>query len=151
MTHIDSINEPGTSFGPSQTKTGKSSPADAFQNALSKALETRQSNRPSSTASALTEVPSVKPVTISQSEIVSGKTDKLLDLLEAYSNKLDNPNVTLKNIAPDLEQIHSDAGHLEKDARQLSEKDAYLKEIANQTIVTAQTEYIKFQRGDYLE
>ena len=52
-------------------------------------------------------------------------------------------------------------GFLERDQRiaameqerylqQLTEADAHLKKIATQTIVTAQTEYLKFQRGDYL-
>ena len=150
MSHIDHINESSPSFGPSQAKSGKSQPADAFQDALSKALGNKvKTKAESSPSGALKEITSMGPAVMSPSDIVSGKTDTLLGLLEAYSTKLENPEISLKSIAPDLEKIKADAGTLEKDTQTLSDEDASLKAIATQTIVTAQTEYLKFQRGDY--
>ena len=84
------------------------------------------------------------------SDIVSGKTNALLEMLDAYASKLDDPDVSLKNIAPVLEEINTEAGGLLKDTQLLADADAALKKIATQTIVAAQTEYLKFQRGDYL-
>ncbi len=71
-------------------------------------------------------------------------------MLDSYSLKLENPNISLKNIAKVLEEIKENAGSLLKETERLTTADTNLKNIATQTIVTAQTEYIKFQRGDYL-
>jgi CRISPR/Cas system CMR-associated protein Cmr5 small subunit len=71
-------------------------------------------------------------------------------MLDSYSSKLDDRNVSLKNIAPVLEKIKDHAGNLLKETERLTDADANLKKIATRTIITAQTEYLKFQRGDYL-
>lgn len=71
-------------------------------------------------------------------------------MLDAYASKLDDPGVSLKSIAPVLEEINAEADNLLKDTRLLTEADAALKKVATRTAVTAQTEYLKFQRGDYL-
>ena len=84
------------------------------------------------------------------SSIVTGKTDELLGLLDSYVSQLEDPNVSLKNIAPMLDKINANAGSLLEDTRFLGEADSGLKDIATQTVVAARTEYEKFQRGDYL-
>jgi hypothetical protein len=153
MTHINNINESGQSFGTAQIKTRKSQNTQAFENALSKALDAKEAPEmePSTAAAGgLKEITSMGPAIISRSDSVSGKTDKLLDMLDAYSLKLEDPAVSLKTIAPVLEQIKADAGTLEQEAETLTDEDSSLKRIAQKTIVTAQTEYLKFQRGDYL-
>ncbi|MCK5695436.1 MAG: hypothetical protein KAH62_02345 [Desulfobacula sp.] len=71
-------------------------------------------------------------------------------MLDSYSLKLEDPNVSLKNIATVLEEINETAGKLIKETERLTDADANLKNIATRTIVTAQTEYVKFQKGDYL-
>lgn len=150
MTQIDNINESGSSFGQKTPKVGKGDKTDAFHNALSQALNTKKSAGAQSTSSSqLQEISSVGPTMMSHTDIVSGKTDKLLGLLEAYTSKLGDPSVSLKSMAPDLEKIKTSAGSLEQDARALGKEASSLKEIANQTVMTAQTEYLKFQRGDY--
>ncbi|MCP4720270.1 MAG: hypothetical protein GY860_12500, partial [Desulfobacteraceae bacterium] len=101
-------------------------------------------------APALEEIASTGLRIQNQSSIVSGKTDKLLGLLDAYSSKLENPEVSLKSIAPILEQINQNADSLLKESVFLGTGDTKLKEIATQTVIAAQTEYVKFQRGDYL-
>ncbi len=151
MTNINNINESGQSFGPAQVKTGKSQKAGGFENALSKALDAKEApEMEPSTAGGLKEIASMGPAIISRSDIVSGKTGKLLDMLDAYSLKLEDPAVSLKTIAPVLEQIKADAGTLEQEANTLTDADSSLKQIAEKTIITAHTEYLKFQRGDYL-
>ncbi len=151
MTNIDNINESGSTFSPSQAKGEKNQTSDIFQDALSKALEPKETpEMESPSASALKEISSVGPPAImSLSDNILGKTDTLLGLLDAYSSKLKDPSISLKSIAPDLERISTNAINLEKDAQTLTDKESSLKQIAAQTIVTAQTEYLKFHRGDY--
>lgn len=150
MTNIDNINETGQGFSPPKNQTGNLQKTDAFHNALNNAIEGRSKpEKSSSPTGSLKEISSMGPVIKSPSDIVTGHTDKLINMLESYSSKLGDPNISLKSIAPDLEQIKTDAAKLELEAKNLSDKDASLKEIATQTIVTAQTEYFKFQRGDY--
>ena len=84
------------------------------------------------------------------SDIVSGQTDKLLGMLDSYSSQLVDPDISLKSIAPIVEEINHNAGNLLKETKNLTDSDISLKEIANQTVIAAQTEYFKFQRGDYL-
>ena len=99
---------------------------------------------------ALREIASIDLNIINLSDIVSGKIDTLLEMLDSYSLKLKDPNISLKSIAEVLEGIKDNAGSLLKETERLTDADANLKNIATQTIVTAQTEYVKFQRGDYL-
>jgi len=99
---------------------------------------------------ALREIASIDLNIMNSSDIVSGRTDKLLSMLDSYSLKLQDPNISLKSIAPALEEIKDTAGSLLKETEHLTDADTNLKMIATHTIVTAETEYLKFQRGDYL-
>lgn len=151
MTHINQINETDPSFTVSNSKVSKHKETDAFGNVLSRALDKGEAPEMEHIpANALKEIESVDLNFIKSSDIVSGRTEKLLQMLDAYSTKLEDPNVPLKNIAPVLEEIKVKAGSLLEEAQSLTEDDAGLKKLATQTIVTAQTEYLKFQRGDYL-
>ncbi len=163
MTNINNVNESTQVFGATDTKNSVgikpvdgNKPADgiktdAFENALSKALDNSEApDMKPSTNSALGEIASTGLKFINPSEVVSGKTNELLKMLESYSSKLEDPNISLKNIAPELEKILNNATNLQKETGALEKSDEGLKEIATQTIVTAQTEYLKFQRGDYL-
>ncbi|MCK5164933.1 MAG: hypothetical protein KAQ72_14500 [Desulfobacula sp.] len=151
MADINQINESAQSFTASNTKDLKSQKTDAFENALSKALDKTQvhemQNLPTT---ALGEIASKDLNIINSSDLVSGKTDKLLKMLDSYSLKLENPNISLRSIAKVLEEIKNNAGSLLEETQNLTDADANLKKIATHTIVTAQTEYLKFQRGDYL-
>jgi len=151
MTNINSINETTPVLGGSNAKPLKSGETDSFGIALSKALDKKQEPEIEGTpANALMEIGSKELNILNTSDIVSGKTNTLLEMLDAYASKLDDPAVSLKNIAPVLEEINQKAGNLLKESQLLSNADSALKKIATQTAVTAQTEYLKFQRGDYL-
>lgn len=151
MTNINPINETIPVFGTSNVKPVKTGEIDSFGIAFSKALDKTQEPEIEGTpAKALTEISSKEMNIITTSDIVSGKTDKLLALLDSYSSKLVDPAVSLKSIAPVLEEINTNAGSLMKETQFLTDADAALKKIATRTAVTAQTEYLKFQRGDYL-
>jgi hypothetical protein len=151
MTNINPINETNPGFGAPNARPSKTGETDSFGIALNKALDkTQEPEMEGKAANALMEIASKELNIINTSDIVTGKTDKLLDMLEAYSSKLNDPAVSLKKIAPVLEEINNKAGNLLKDAQLLTDADATLKKIATQTIVTAQKEYMKFQRGDYI-
>jgi hypothetical protein len=157
MTNTPNINETTQVFGATNTKNpvgnepSNGDKTNAFENALSKALNNSEaSDMKPSANSALSEIASTGLNFINPSEVVSGKTNELLQMLESYSYKLEDPNISLKNIAPELEKILNNATNLQKEADALGKSEEDLKEIATQTIVTAQTEYLKFQRGDYL-
>jgi len=151
MTKIDQLNESAQSFAAAKSTAAKSKGTDAFESALSKALDkTEAPEMEYMPTNALREIAAADLNIMNTSDIVSGKTDKLLEMLDTYSNKLEDPNVSLKTIAPVLEKINENADSLLKDTRGLTDADAGLKNIATQTVVTAQTEYLKFQRGDYL-
>ena len=125
--------------------------SNAFQDLLGDALG-KVSDAPETTpgqVSGLEEIPS-KPVSVKPSNPpVQEQTDHLLGLLDQYSAQLGNPDMSLKQIAPALEEIITHAETLLEDARSDKNLDAGLKRIAAETAVTANREYLKFQRGDY--
>ncbi|RLC25130.1 MAG: hypothetical protein DRH93_02750 [Deltaproteobacteria bacterium] len=151
MTDINQINESTQSFAASNTKAQRSKERNAFENEFSKALDkTEAPQMDAMPTNALREIASIDLNIMNSSDIVSGRTDKLLSMLDSYSLKLQDPNISLKSIAPALEEIKDTAGSLLKETEHLTDADTNLKMIATHTIVTAETEYLKFQRGDYL-
>lgn len=151
MATINQISDSGLPLTARTGKPQKNDTADIFENVFNKALDKTQAKDMISTSiNALSEISSSGLKRVDFSDIVSGKTDKLLDMLDAYSIQLQDPEVSLRHIEPVLEEIKINAGTLFKETQNLSAADENLKKIATQTIVTAQTEYLKFQRGDYL-
>ena len=151
MTNVNNINESAQSFALPQAKESKSRGAPSFENVLNSAIDKGQvSQMKANIANGLNEIVSPPPGVEQPADIITGKTDHLIKLLESYSSKLEDPLVSLKSIAPVLEDIKNNAGALLQETGQLTEAEASLKEIATRTAVTAQTEYLKFQRGDYL-
>ncbi|MCP3940340.1 MAG: hypothetical protein GY710_02525 [Desulfobacteraceae bacterium] len=154
MVNINQINKLTQSMDEVTANTPKTKKTDAFQNALTQAIiqtdETESSEMETTKAPALEELASTGLFIQDQPSIVSGKTDMLLGLLDTYSTKLENPEVSLKSIAPILERINQNADSLLKDSSSLGQENQALKDIATQTVIAARTEYEKFQRGDYL-
>lgn len=152
MVNIHHINDTTPSIKGPQDSPRKSGNKDAFTSALNRALDkTPPSDIQQNLPQGLGEIPSAQTIQIpTQSDLVSGSTEKLLELLDTLSAQLQDPGVSLKHMAPVLETIHNSADQLVKETRFLGSDHAGLRDIANQTAVTAQTEYIKFQRGDYL-
>lgn len=151
MAIISPIHESGAVFSASTVKSFRSEDGDSFETALNKAIDKPQgTGSTGSDTQPLNEISSREIHITQTSDTVSGKTVELLDMLDAYSEKLNDPAVSLKQLAPDLKAIHDNAGRLLKETRFLSDSDADLKTIATRTIVAAQTEYLKFQRGDYV-
>ena len=151
MVNVNQINETHqTLTGSAVKKSGKKEGADTFNSLLTNALEKTDDSDGTAEVSGLEELYAPRFDLQSSSEIVTGKTDALIGQLEAYAAQLGNPEVSLKSIAPAIEQMNTDADALMNETRLLETEDSELKDIATKTAVTVQTEYVKFQRGDYL-
>ncbi len=146
--HIPSVSKSANSGNKPVSVTGEN-----FQQALSQVFETREGSPMSMTAApeALEEIaPMHMPVIQEPSQVVNGKTNDLLDLLDNYAEQLKDTNISLKALSPVLEKINHSADGLLSAARTLGNEDSQLQQIANQTALTARNAYIQFQRGDLL-
>lgn len=151
MTNINNIQSITQIIDSQTTKESKSSgQAQGFESLLNSALEKTQESEKGTQTSALGEISAMNFDIQTVSSIVTDKTDKLLTNLESYASKLDDTNVSLKDIEPVLEELNADAASLLEETLSLGEDDQNLIDIATSTAVTAKTEYLKFQRGDYL-
>ena len=84
---------------------------------------------------------------------IQTQTEELLAKLELYSSQLENSEVSLREMGSFLEDIYTNAQDLLQETKNMegeNEGEAALMDIACQCAITAQSEYIKFQRGDYL-
>lgn len=151
MANINQINESAQSMGSKvQQKPKGPEKTGAFDNLLNTALDKAEPAEGGPAVSSLGEISAPRFDLQTPASIVTGKTDALLGLMDTYVAQLGNPGVSLKSMAPVIEQMNHDADALMKEAKFLDTGETGLKEIATQTAVAARTEYVKFQRGDYL-
>ena len=151
MTNINNIQNiasiPDSQSG-QVSRTG--SRTQGFESLLNSALEKTQESEEGTQASELGEISALGFDIQTVSDVVTEKTDKLLSSLENYASQLDDAGVSLKQIEPVLEGLNEDAASLLEETLSLGEDDQELIDIATSTAITAKTEYMKFQRGDYL-
>jgi exonuclease VII small subunit len=76
------------------------------------------------------------------------RIENLIGMLDQYRHKLADPAITLKNIDPIIRKIDQETENLAPVLDSLPEGEK-LKNIINQTLVTASLEVAKFNRGDY--
>ena len=77
------------------------------------------------------------------------RADQLLDLLEAYQNKLSGPGLPLQDAYLSMKTIEDRADELTPFVENLPEDD-HFRDFLNRLVITASVEAIKFRRGDYL-
>lgn len=152
MVNIQQINELTQSVKSTQTSSKQAEGTDAFKDALTQALDkTESSEMQTASSSGLGEITATNAIQLTTpTDLVSGATDELLGLLDAYASQLENPEVSLKQMEQMVEQLGKDSDKLLEEAEALGSDEAQLKNIATEAAVTAQTEYIKFNRGDYV-
>ena len=85
----------------------------------------------------------------SDKQFALDRIENLIGLLDQYRCKLADPRVTLKNIDPIIMKIEHETENLTPILDSLPE-DEDLKNLFNQTLVTASLEVSKFYRGDYI-
>jgi len=81
---------------------------------------------------------------------IAVETDRLLGLLDTYANDLANPTKTLRELAPMVAELKEKAGLVMAAAKEQVAPGDALGQIAAKAAFTANIEYIKFQRGDYI-
>ena len=151
MANVNQINETVQPLtGPVKNTTKASRGEGAFDALLNTALEASDDSEGTSQVSGLQELAAPRFDLQTPSDIVTGKTDQLLERMDDYAAQLGDPDISLKSIAPVLEQMNTEARDLIEETRYLAGQDDALKDIATRTAVAAQTEYVRFQRGDYL-
>ncbi len=140
----------------SSGKTAKSSEqAQMFKNILDGATENLTgSNIDTNALQSLGEIsPMSSSIMPDSSGILQTHTEDLLAKLEKYSNQMQNPAISLKEIESLVNDIYTNAQDLLNETKSLEDEtggDPELMDIASQFAITAQSEYIKFQRGDYI-
>ena len=76
------------------------------------------------------------------------QTERLLDTLDEYRQKLGDRDVDLGEMDPLINEIKDQAEGLTSSVDALPEGDP-LREILNQTLIVSSLEVLKFNRGDY--
>jgi len=77
------------------------------------------------------------------------RLENLVDLLDHYRQHLSDPQITLKRIDPIIKEIEKQRQTLAPVLDALPEGEK-LKDILNETLVTASLEVTRFYRGDYI-
>lgn len=123
-----------------------------FQQELARALSEQTSSAEASVSSPGTLQEIAAPASAADyiNLQLEGSTDELLSMLESYSQQLESNDTTLKEMSAVIEGIQEKAADLLNAAELSADSDPELVSIAKESVITAQNEVIKFQRGDYL-
>ena len=85
---------------------------------------------------------------VEEKEAIS-RLEKFLDIMEEYSEKLNNPYFTPKDISSLLSKIEAEQRDLSIIAESFDGNNE-LKGLLNASLIRSTAEVIKFNRGDYL-
>lgn len=77
------------------------------------------------------------------------RTEKILDTLDAYRMKLEDPTATMKDLQPLVERMETEKESIAATLHSLPDGDG-LKDILNRTMVDLSVEIVRFNRGDYV-
>ena len=77
------------------------------------------------------------------------QTEKLLNTLDNYREKLQNPDVSLEDISPLVSELEMEKEGLTSALNSLPDGDG-LKDILNEAMITSSLAAAKFNRGDYM-
>ena len=85
---------------------------------------------------------------VEEKEAIS-RLEKFLDVMDEYSEKLNNLNFTQKDISPLISKIEAEQRDLSIIAESFDGNNE-LKGLLNAALIRSTAEVIKFNRGDYL-
>jgi hypothetical protein len=88
------------------------------------------------------------PCSLQTAAPVLEQTERLLDSLDAYRQKLGDREVELSEMDPLINDIKKQSEGLTSKVDALPDGDL-LREILNQTLIVSSLEVLKFNRGDY--
>lgn len=127
-------------------KTRQSEAATSFSQIMEKAVMECEKLQASMGAEACQ---AVAATTSSELPPLWHQIDGLLSCLDEYGQSLADPNATLKQIGPLVDQLEQEASRITDQMNQGQIKGD-LAELAEQAVAQAQVETIKFRRGDYV-
>ncbi len=81
---------------------------------------------------------------------IADQMDRFVNLLEAYKTKLEDPNLSLREIEPVVRQLDSEKQKLENIFNALDENDS-IKPIINHALIDSTLEISKFNGGYYID
>jgi len=137
---------------PQDTQKNEKTPDADFQNILKESVENSAKNPPKIQSSTLMDPVSAirfDPLAPQDKTITIERVHNLLNLLDKYRKQLSDPHVTLRTLEPLMNTIAKEKDQLSGLLESLPNADG-LKQILNQTLITASLEFIKFNRGDYI-
>jgi hypothetical protein len=77
------------------------------------------------------------------------RTERFLNILDRYQQKLNNPQATLRDLYPLVQEMEVEKESLIPVFESLPDGDE-LKDILNQVLITSSVEIMKFNRGYYI-
>jgi hypothetical protein len=90
----------------------------------------------------------VSPVVFGRPDIALQRTEDLMGLLSQFRDQLANPAVTLKEIAPLVDEMERNQLHLKGVADSIGKEEG-LKPIVDEILVVAAKEILRFRGGEY--
>ncbi len=100
----------------------------------------------------LSEISVINDINLTNSlSEIENETEELIEKLDIYSSQLESPKVSLKEINTLIEEIKVNAENLLQKAHNSDTSSQELIDIVSECAIAAHSEYIKFQRGDYLD
>ncbi|MBW2031851.1 MAG: hypothetical protein JRJ03_17415 [Deltaproteobacteria bacterium] len=78
------------------------------------------------------------------------RSERILDLLDAYARDLHTPSKTLRDMEPLVKGIQEEAGALERQLVDMAPGDTELGNVIREVAVIASVAAFKFYRGDYM-
>ena len=137
---------------PQKTKKSEAAPNADFKNILKESVENSTQDpskiQPSTVMDPISAI-RFNPLSPQDKDITVERIDNLLNLLDNYSQQLGDPHVTLRTLEPVISTIEKEKDQLSELLDTLPNGDG-LKDILNQTLITASLEIIKFNKGDYI-
>jgi len=90
------------------------------------------------------------PIAVDNKAGVLEQGEKILNLLDQYTQVLSDSTKTLKEIGTMVKSIETEAGRFEAEATDQAHKDRALGKLINDIAVTANVAVMKFHRGDFI-
>jgi hypothetical protein len=87
---------------------------------------------------------------VSSKEELLNRSDRLVELLEKYSNGLGDPQKTLKQLVNLVETFQEEANLLEADAQITLHEEEGLRMVIQDLALIANVAALRFQRGDFI-
>ena len=129
-------------------RTNAKPPKKEFEDILDKVSTSRPETQQTHTTQKVSNV-ILNPAFSIDGKIVTSRVDRLLDVMEEYSVKLGDPDISLKDMSSLASTIKEETESLKILSDSLPPGDG-IKGVIDEVVIRASVEMIKFDRGDYV-